>query len=847
MSRIELGGAWTLIRAGDKSNRPISVPGDIMSALVASGELADPFLDRNELAAQWVGREDWILARDFVVDAKTAGRADIFLDIGALDTIGEVRLNGTIIGKGESMFLGLRLDATSVKEGGNRIEVLIRSPEKAALERAATLPYPLPLSTYPVSSPHRNLIRKSQCMSGWDWGPCLMTGGIYDGIALVALDGPRIDYVTTETKDLGGGRWRLDVHVDLRAKAPGRAAIVAEIKGRKAEVLVDCPAGECRAGLSLELDDIESWWPSGCGEQPLYELLVTAKGAKGSDAHEVRKRIGFRTLEVLNEADAVGSSLIFRVNGRRIFAKGANWIPADALPSRWTRERIEELLLSAKSANMNMLRVWGGGRYESEDFYELCDELGLLVWQDATFSCALYPSEPAFLGLVEKELRHQVRRLRDHPSLALWCGNNEALGAISWYEESKKNPARYIVDYDRLNEGTVGRTIRELDPSRSFWPSSPSAGPGDFSDNWHSDTRGDMHYWSVWHEGKPFSAYLEVQPRFCSEFGFQSLPSFKTATSFAPAGELNITSPAFEHHQRHPRGNSLIIETMTRYFRMPKGFRETLWLSQVQQALAIKTAVEYWRSLRDRCMGVLYWQLNDVWPGSSWSSLEYDGSWKILHHEARRFYDPLLVSLFVKDRVVYAIGVNDTDRHVMGVLSIRIRRFDGSIAMDIDTDADLPPESSTLLWKAPISDLPCRPEDVYLAVRLEATGSGVLPENPSLVFGIPSLSGGRAEFIRRNQLFLVEPKRCSLADPRIEHEIVEEEGTQVLVLKARAPAFWVTAEVDGLSGRWDDAGFYMMGREERRLRFVPRKGEPTPSKAELERATRITHLRASYD
>jgi beta-mannosidase len=286
---------------------------------------------------------------------------------------------------------------------------------------------------------------------------------------------------------------------------------------------------------------------------------------------------------------------------------------------------------------------------------------------------------------------------------------------------------------------------------------------------------------------------------------------------------------------------------MTRYFRMPRGFRETLWLSQVQQALAIKTAVEYWRSLRDRCMGVLYWQLNDVWPGSSWSSLEYDGSWKILHHEAKRFYDPLIVSLFVKDGVVYAMGVNDTDRHVMGVLSIRTRRFDGSIAMDIDTDADLPPESSTLLWKAPISDLPCRPEDVYLAVRLEATGSGVLPENPSLVFGIPSLSGGRAEFIRRNQLFLVEPKRCSLADPRIEQEIVEEEGRPVLVLKARAPAFWVTAEVDGLSGRWDDAGFYMMGREERRLRFVPRRGEPMPSKAELERATRITNLRASYD
>ncbi|HUX38498.1 MAG TPA: glycoside hydrolase family 2 protein [Rectinemataceae bacterium] len=848
MSRMELGGAWSLIRAGDKSIRPIAIPGDIMSALVASGELADPYLDRNELAAQWVGREDWILARDFELDAKTAARAELFLDIDMLDSIGEVSVNGRHAGSCESMFTRLRLDVKSLlKVGSNRIEVLIKSPEKAAVEKAGKLPYPLPASTYPLSSPHRNLVRKAQCMSGWDWGPCLMTGGIYDGIALVALDGPRIDYVTTKTKDLGGGRWRLDVHVDLRAVETGSSSIKVEIAGKSAELALLCQAGEFGADLSLELDAIASWWPSDYGEQPLYELLVTSSAPGGAAGDSLRKKLGFRTLEVVSQADAIGRSLTFRINGRAIFAKGANWIPADALPSRWTRERLADLLGSAKAANMNMLRVWGGGRYESDAFYELCDELGLLVWQDAMFSCALYPSDPAFLGLVEKELRHQVRRLRDHASIALWCGNNEALGAIGWYEESKKNPARYVIDYDRLNEGTVGRVIRELDPDRRFWPSSPSAGPDDYSDNWHADTRGDMHYWTVWHEGKPFSAYLEVQPRFGSEFGFQSLPSYKTATTFAPAGELNVTSPAFEHHQRHPRGNSIIIDTMTRYFRMPKGFRETLWLSQVQQAMAIKTAVQYWRSLRDRCMGTLYWQLNDVWPAASWSSLEYDGSWKILHHEAKRFYDPVMVALYVKNGIVFAMGVNDSDVHIAGIMSIRIRRFDGSIAMDIDSDVDLPADSSTLLWKAPISDLPCRPEDVYLAVRLEASAHGELTQNPSLVFGIPSHSGGTAEYIRRNQLFLVEPKRCSLADPRIEREIVEEEGRPVLILKSRAPAFWVTAEVDGLDGQWSDAGFYMMGREERRLHFIPRHARSMPSKAELERATRITHLRASYE
>jgi beta-mannosidase len=638
------------------------------------------------------------------------------------------------------------------------------------------------------------------------------------------------------------------VKVELEAAEGAKARIEAEIAGSKVVGHLDATKGGREATLRFDLHGIEEWWPAGYGKQPLYELRVRSLAESGEGgAHEVAKRIGFRELLVVTDEDKDGRSLKFRVNGRDIFAKGANWIPADALPSRWTRERIAGLLESAKAANMNMVRVWGGGRYESEDFYELCDELGLLVWQDAAFSCALYPASHAFLASVEAELRHQTRRLQSHPSLALWCGNNEALGAINWYEESRKSAARYIVDYDRLNEGTVGRVIRELDPDRTFWPSSPSAGPDDFSDNWHLDSRGDMHYWTVWHEGKPFSAYLDVKPRFCSEFGFQSLPSLRMAASFAPSSELNVTSPAFEHHQRHPRGNTIILETMSRYFRMPRGFRETLWLSQVQQALAIRTAVEYWRSLRDRCMGTLFWQLNDVWPVASWSSLDHDGSWKLLHYEARRFYDPVIVALFVKDGIAQAVGVNDTDHHLYGVLSMRLRRFDGTLAMDIDTDGDLPPGVATLLWKAPISELPCKPDEAYLVARLEASQKGRLPETPALVFGVPSRSGGKAEVVRRNQLFLVEPKRCSLVDPRIEHEFERDEEGPILVIKTRAPTFFVTAELDGLRGRYDDAGFYMMGREERRLRYIPARGEAMPSIEDLAKVTRITHLRASYD
>ena len=408
-----------------------------------------------------------------------------------------------------------------------------------------------------------------------------MTGGIYDGISLLALDGPRVLSAGFRARPVASSDgeaaddFAATVSVELETETAATVEVKVEVAGASASRTLTLPAGASVQTFALRVVAPRLWWPNGEGEQALYELRVRVKGGQ-----EITRRVGFRTLRVVAEEDSIGRSMKFVVNGREIFAKGANWIPADSLPSRRTRGRIESLLRSAQAAHMNALRVWGGGRYESDDFYELCDELGILVWQDCMFSCALYPSAPSFLANVEAEMEAQVKRLRSHPCLALWCGNNEALGAITWYEESKKTPARYLIDYDRLTEGVLGRVIRELDPDRIFWPSSPSAGPGDFSDNWHSDARGDMHFWSVWHEGKAFSEYLTVEPRFCSEFGFQSFPSYHTVASFAPEGERNVSSPAMEAHQRHPRGNSLIVDTMR-----PKT-ASTMMMSTVESTLA---------------------------------------------------------------------------------------------------------------------------------------------------------------------------------------------------------------------------------------------------------------------
>jgi beta-mannosidase len=845
MNRIALQGNWTLKRLADGSSRPMAIPGDILSALIALGEAPDPYYDRNELSLQWIGREDWLLERDIELSPEFLSRERIFLEIQVLDTIAEIRVNGALLGSSTNMFKSFSANTKPLLHTGrNRLSVLIRSPELAAAEAAKSLPYPIPYSIYPVVSMHRNLIRKVQCMSGWDWGPCLMTGGIYDGISLVALDGPRIEYVTTrirrECGDRGGSLWRLSVTAWLDCPSAISLEVEASIGGIASEEAEGAPdgaklgqakgrfelaAGSSKAALELTVTDVKEWWPAGYGDQPLYELEVRCPAT----GQALRKRIGFRELAVVAEEDAAGRSMTFRVNGRDIFCKGANWIPADALPSRWTRERLDDLISSAAQANMNCLRVWGGGRYESDDFYDLCDEKGILVWQDCMFACALYPSEPAFLAEVEAELRHQVKRLKDHPSLALWCGNNENLGALGWYAESKGNPMRYIVDYDRLYEGTLGRVVRELDPDRTWWPSSPSGGPSDFADNWHGDGRGDMHFWSVWHEGKSFSEYLTVKPRFCSEFGFQSFPSYATLASFAPEGERNVTSPTMEHHQRHNRGNAIIMETMARYFRMPAGTRETLYLSQVQQARAIQTAVEYWRSLRPLCMGTLYWQLNDVWPVSSWSSLDYDGSWKTLHYESRRFFEPLHLALIVKDGRFRAVAINDGAETYKGGLRMRLRRPDGSVVAEYATEARVTPESAVELHSLELSSLPCRPEEAFMEASLELHG--------------PSESK-----VERGALaFLAEPKRYSLLDPRIEATVVAgTEGTD-LVLRAEKPAFYVVPEAGGIEGRFEDSGFHLMPGEERCLRFLPARGQSSPSAEAIKAALRIMHLRASYE
>ncbi|MDF1567524.1 MAG: glycoside hydrolase family 2 protein [Spirochaetaceae bacterium] len=824
---------------------PMQVPGDIAAALLQEGHISDPFYGRNELDTLWLGKTDWMLTTYFNIEAEDYSLAETqtILDFPVVDTIVEILLNGKVVGRGRNMFRPIRLDTTEkIRSGENRLDVIIRSPEADTAAAAESLPYPIPhTNQFPWQWHHRNLLRKVACHGGWDWGITLMTGGIYEPPAVLVGGDGRIESVTTRQERLpgpNGSRWALTVRCDYISRADREVNLEYEFDGKREAKLFAVQSGENRLEHVIEVDNPQLWWPAGQGDQFLYTLAVE------SPDERIEKRVGFRTVEVISEDDEVGRSMGFRVNGRDIFAKGANWIPVDAFPSRQTKEVYRRLLEDAVEANMNMLRLWGGGQYEKDVFYDICDEMGIMVWHDMMFSCSLYPADKDFLADVDAEIRHQVRRLKHHPSIVLWCGNNEDLGALNWFPESRENRDRYVVDYDRLNEGVVGRVVRELDPDRTWWPSSPSAGEGDYSDCWHDDTKGDMHYWSVWHEGKDFESFYDIAPRFCSEFGFQSFPSIKTVTSFAPENQRNLTSPVMRHHQKNNAGNTIILSTMARYFRMPVGLENQLYLSQVQQAWAIKTAVEYWRSQRPVSMGALFWQLNDNWPVASWSSIEYDGTWKLLHYEAKRFFAPVWVSLYKKDGILRASALNDTPNSARGRAFIRLLSFDGSELESWEMD-DLrcPAGCASEFFSHPLAELQeksARRFDVGMTPH-DVDKADVVDDGLRDRFVVAEWHRRPAATPVVTTLFLTEPRDCELADAEITLISGEESGT--LRLETDLPAFFVQPECD-MPGRFDDAGFTLLPGHPRTLRFLS-NGESLPG-SQLVKHTKVRHLRMSY-
>ncbi|MES5818533.1 glycoside hydrolase family 2 protein [Streptomyces sp. RG80] len=651
-----LADGWILRHDGDAL--PASVPGCVHTDLLAAGVIPDPFLGRNETEVAWVGRRDWTYETELRAGPGASGHEQTDLVFEGLDTAAEVLLDGRVLGRTRNMHRSYRFDVTGL-EGRLSVRFVSAYAEAEAVrgalgERPAAYDEPF------------QYIRKMACSFGWDWGPTLVTAGIWRPARLEHWSTARISRVRPlVTVEQGLGVVELAVDVErTRVEAP--LAVAATVGGVRVRAAIDGASGTVR----LEVPDVELWWPRGYGEQPLYDVeLRLLHGDDELDAW--RRRIGFRTVGLDRSADEHGTGFTFVVNGERLFARGVNWIPDDVFPSRITRERYRERLTQAAGAGVDLVRIWGGGIYESEDFYDVCDELGLLVWQDFPFACAAYPEEQPLRGEVEAEARENVVRLMPHPSLVLWNGNNENLwGFRDWGWEERLAGDSWGEGYYL---GVLPRVVAELDPTRPYTAGSPWSGSWERHPN--DPAHGTHHSWEVWNR-EDYAKYRANVPRFMAEFGWQAPPAYATLRAALPGEELTPDSPGMLHHQKADDGNGKLRRGLERHFAFPEGdFDRWHYLTQVNQARAVATGIEHWRSHWPVCAGTVVWQLNDCWPVTSWAAIDGHGREKPLYHELRRLYADRLLT--VQGRVVAV--VNQAPHAWTGAVRLRRMSVDGAL------------------------------------------------------------------------------------------------------------------------------------------------------------------------
>ncbi len=716
--RLDPVDASAKTHAAEVQWRPASVPGTVQTDLLAAGRIPDPFAGTNEAQLQWIGLSDWQYKRTLDVNAALLARDHIDLVFYGLDTFAEVSVNGVKLLSADNQHRRWRVPVKSVlKLGANLITVDFKSPIKKLQPDLLKQPYVLPgaydsaFGDEPPAKHTSTYVRKSPYHYGWDWGPRYVTEGLWRDVRLEAWDEARLDGFRIRQDQLSADLARLSAEFEIEADAARTVVLTVTPTGPDGQALptvsqsVALAPGLNRVSVPVTIATPKLWQPAGYGEQNLYRFSA-AVALDGKTLVKAERRSGLRTVELRREADAWGKSMTFVVNGVPIFAKGANLIPFDSFSPRVTDAQMKAILTSARDANMNMLRMWGGGHYQSDAFYDMADEMGLMIWQDFMFGGAIPPYDPAFRENTRIEAVEQVKRLGDHPSIVLWCGNNEVqTGWENWGDRVAFKESIPPVERERIVSGMTtlfGQVLRgavaQNDPDTPYWSSSPSTdfdGPADLLND------GDRHYWSVWGGSLPVEEYLNVTPRFMSEYGLQSFPGLRTIRAFAKPEDLSVNSTVMRAHQKYAKGegNERILFYIRRNYGEPKTFEDFIYLSQVMQAEGIELAALHHRSSRPQTMGSMYWQLNDVWPGASWSSLDYYNRWKALHYHARRFYAPVALAA-VHDKAATTITLLSDRKTAASVRwRVRVMDVDGKLVSDKTTDAVLKPLTATPVAK----------------------------------------------------------------------------------------------------------------------------------------------------
>lgn len=777
---------WIFRKKGDIKGFKASVPGTVHTDLLQNKIIENPFFDTNEKQLQWIENEAWEYETNFTVTAEELNNETVTLQFDGLDTYAEVFLNGKSMLKADNMFRIWKVAVKKqLKKGDNQLKVVFESAVKKGKEAAAKLPYTLP-------GDEKIFTRKAQYHYGWDWGPRFVTAGIWKKVQLQFGNSAAIENVKFEQKTLTDTKAELvfTTRVDCQKSEKYSLKINDKVE------TFSLKKGKQQLVVKYEIQNPKRWWTNGLGEAHLYPFLISLED-KNKILDKRTLNIGLRTLELVQEKDQTGKSFYFKLNGVPVFMKGANVIPPDSFLPRTNDSVYGNMVQNAVEANMNMLRVWGGGVYADDAFYEACDKKGILVWQDFMFACAMYPGDEAFFQNVKQEVIDNVNRLQNHASLALWCGNNENdEGWHNWgwqkqYKYSTQDSTKIWNDYKKLFHEVIPKTLDSLLPKEKnmYWPSSPSIGWG----RKESLLQGDSHYWGVWWGMEPFEVYEKKVGRFMSEYGFQGMPNQETFEAFADKKDLYLNSEAVKNHQKHPTGYQTIQTYMERDYKIPTEFEDYGYVSQLLQAEGMKTAIEAHRRAKPYCMGTLYWQLNDCWPVTSWSSVDYFGNWKAFHYQAKRSFEKVLVSVAEADDQLKVYVVNDELTAQNGQLVLQLLDFNGKVLWEQMTGVQSTANSSAVFYSVAKKEFETfDAKQMVLAVTLLSDDAEV----------------------KRALHYFVKPKDMTLATPKIIVSQIDENTIEVTTDVLAKNVFLQAGKV-----KFSDNYFDLLPGEKKEIRF----------------------------
>lgn len=806
VKEIPLNDNWLVKSEYDSVKIRTNIPNEIHSDLYKNKTIPHPFFGDNEKLIQWVAKKTWIYEREFDVDSTIISAENVEIVFDGIDTYSDIYLNEQLILQTDNQFRKWNVDVKPViQQSNNRLKLVIHSPFEIENQKIKEQGFQPP-------SDSRIFTRKAAYVYGWDWGSRIVTSGIWKPVKLESWNGPRLKDVFIIQDSLTQNKAYLKVQFEIYSRKEEEIRLaVNDVK-----IKADLKQGYQTVEINFEIDNPELWWPNGLGDQKLYKIDCSLIHSDYG-AQTISKKIGLRTIELVHEKDSIGKSFYFKVNGMPVFMKGANYIPMQILGNDVDTNKYMRLINDVAESNMNMLRVWGGGIYEHDIFYDLCDEKGILVWQDFMFANGMYPADSSMLRNIECEASEQIKRLRNHPSIALFCGNNEI--AEAWANWGWKN--KYTVDqqnkmqndYDQIFHKLLPDLVNKLSPQIPYWPSSPQFGRGDK----RSLSEGDSHYWGVWHDEEPFEMYEKKVPRFMSEFGFQSYPSFKTLENWIEQDDLRFNSPILQSHQKHPRGNELIKKYMERDYKVPEKFSDFIYVSQLLQAEGIALGLEAHRRSMPYCMGTLYWQLNDCWPVVSWSGIDYEGRWKAMQYFVKKSFAPIIISGEIKDSMLNIFLVNDTKHPITGQLMISLLDFNGNNLLSKKLSCQINANSSKIIQEVDLREF-----------------SAVDKNRNFFLMQFVSEEKNIAEKI----FYFVKPKELKLSEPKINLTVEKVNDHFVITISSATLAKNVFVE-SNMDGRFSDNFFDVIPGRKIKINFYP---EDNPTDTLILKATSLWEI-----